>query len=58
MVNWMTFLLKNLQNEERGQGLVEYALMLVFIALVVVLAMMLIGPGIGETFTEVGSAMQ
>jgi len=54
----MTFLLKNLQNEERGQGLVEYALMLVFIALVVVLAMMLIGPGIGETFTEVGSAMQ
>lgn len=54
----MIFLLKYLQSNERGQGLVEYALLIAVIALVVVLAMMLIGPGIGGAFSEVGSVME
>ena len=54
----MIFLLRYLQSTERGQGLVEYALLIAVIALVVALAMMLLGPGIGEAFSEVGSAME
>lgn len=54
----MLSFLNSLQSGEKGQGLVEYALLLALIALVVVLAMMLMGPSIGEAFSEVGSAMQ
>jgi Flp pilus assembly pilin Flp len=54
----MLFLLKNLQMDERAQGLVEYALIIVFIAVVVILSMSLISPEIGNAFSEVGSAME
>jgi len=53
----MLSLLTILKQDERAQGLVEYALLIAVIALVVVLAMMLIGPSIGNAFSEVGSAM-
>ena len=54
----MLFLLSELKSFERGQGLVEYALLIALVALVVGLAMVLLGPSIGEAFSEVGSAMQ
>ena len=54
----MLTLLTVLNHDERAQGLVEYALLIAVIALVVVLAMMLIGPSIGNAFSEVGSAME
>jgi len=47
-----------LQLDERGQGLLEYALIILLIAAVVVLAMSSISPEIGNAFSEVGSAME
>jgi pilus assembly protein Flp/PilA len=41
--------------QEGGQGLVEYALILVFVALVVVVVLALLGPAIGSTFSNLVS---
>ena len=38
---------------ERGQGLVEYALILVFVAIIVVVILAVIGPAIGNVFSQV-----
>lgn len=54
----MLSLLTTLNYNEEAQGLVEYALLIAVIALVVVLAMMLIAPSIGNAFSEVGSVME
>lgn len=36
-----------------GQGLVEYALILVLAAVVVIVVLLLLGPAIGDFFTEI-----
>jgi pilus assembly protein Flp/PilA len=36
-----------------GQGLVEYALIIVFVALIVIVTLALIGPEIGNIFSNV-----
>jgi pilus assembly protein Flp/PilA len=38
---------------EEGQGLVEYALILVLVAIVVIVALMLIGPAVGNVFSNI-----
>lgn len=38
---------------ERAQGLVEYALILVMVALVVIIVLALMGPMIGKAFSNV-----
>ncbi len=43
--------------KERGQGLVEYALILVLVAIVVIAALMLLGPMIGNTFSKINSSL-
>lgn len=48
----------NFQKKEGGQGLVEYALIIVLIAIVVILAMNFFGPTIGNVFSDVGDALQ
>jgi pilus assembly protein Flp/PilA len=40
------------QNEE-GQGLVEYALILVLVAVVVIVVLIVLGPIIGNVFSDV-----
>ncbi len=40
-------------HREDGQGLVEYALILVLIAVVVIVILTLLGPAIGEVFSEI-----
>ena len=40
------------QNEE-GQGLVEYALILVLVAVVVVVVLIVLGPVIGDTYSDI-----
>ena len=44
--------MRNLHTE-KGQGLVEYALVLVLIAVVVAAVMSIIGPTIGNIFSQV-----
>ena len=38
---------------EEGQGLVEYALILVLVAIVVIVVLRLLGPAIGDVFSTI-----
>ena len=40
-------------HRDAGQGLVEYALLLVLVALVVLVILMVLGPQIGNTFSNI-----
>jgi pilus assembly protein Flp/PilA len=42
---------------EEGQGLVEYALILVLVAVVVIVILALLGPAIGNIFSNLVSAL-
>jgi pilus assembly protein Flp/PilA len=42
---------------EKGQGLVEYALILVLVAIVVIAALMILGPIIGNTFSTINNSL-
>jgi pilus assembly protein Flp/PilA len=43
--------------KEKGQGLVEYALILVLVAIVVIAALMILGPVIGNVFSKVNTSL-
>ncbi|GAB1469887.1 hypothetical protein MASR2M66_07640 [Chloroflexota bacterium] len=43
--------------QEKGQGLVEYALILVLVAIVVIAALMVLGPVIGNVFSKVNTSL-
>ena len=42
---------------EQGQGLLEYALLLVLIAIIVIAALALLGPQLGDAFGRVVNAI-
>jgi Flp pilus assembly pilin Flp len=44
--------------EDRGASMVEYALLIVLIAIVALLAIRLAGNQVSEAFSEVGSGLQ
>ena len=44
-------------SSEKAQGLVEYALLLVLIALFVIAVLLLLGPIIGNIFTSINSSL-
>jgi pilus assembly protein Flp/PilA len=43
--------------QEEGQGLVEYALILVLVAVVVIAILALLGPQIGSVFSSITSGL-
>ena len=43
--------------KEKGQGLVEYALILVLVAIVVIAVLILLGPMIGNAFSTINSSL-
>jgi pilus assembly protein Flp/PilA len=43
--------------KEKGQGLVEYALIIVLIAIVVIVAMNFLGPTIGNVFNNIATTL-
>lgn len=43
--------------KEKGQGLVEYALILVLVAIVVIAALMILGPIIGGVFSDINASL-
>jgi pilus assembly protein Flp/PilA len=43
--------------QEKGQGLVEYAIILVFVFLVVIVILRLIGPRVGNTFSSINNSL-
>ena len=42
---------------EKGQGLVEYAIILAFVFLVVIVVLRLLGPKVGNTFSSISNSM-
>jgi pilus assembly protein Flp/PilA len=45
------------RDSERGQGLIEYALILVLVAVVVIAVLLILGPVIGNVFTKLNSQL-
>jgi pilus assembly protein Flp/PilA len=44
-------------NRERGQGMVEYAFLFLLIALVVIAVLLIMGPTIGNVFSNMNSRL-
>lgn len=44
-------------SDHKGQGLVEYALILVLVALVVIIVLAILGPAIGNAFSNIITAI-
>ena len=44
--------------QEEGQGMVEYALLLVLVAIVVIAILLLVGPQIGNIFSRITSSLR
>ncbi len=42
---------------EAGQGMVEYALIIVFVALAVIAALMILGPSVANIYNRVGNSL-
>jgi pilus assembly protein Flp/PilA len=43
--------------EEKGQGMVEYALILVLVAVVVIAAVSIMGPLVGKVFSTINKSL-
>ena len=43
--------------KEKGQGLVEYAIILALVSIVVIAVMRLLGPKIGNTFSSINNSL-
>ncbi len=43
--------------KEKGQGLVEYALILVLVAIIVIAALMILGPLVGNVFSTINKSL-
>ena len=54
----MAKLLEQLWNDERGQDIAEYAVMLAVILVIVIGTVRLIGSNANNVFSQVGSAIQ
>jgi pilus assembly protein Flp/PilA len=50
--------MKKLIRSEKGQGLVEYALILVLVAIVVLAVLLLLGPTVGNAFSNIVANLQ
>ena len=42
---------------QRGQGLVEYALIILFVAIAIIAILVLLGPAIGNIFSQIKPAL-
>jgi pilus assembly protein Flp/PilA len=43
--------------KENGQGLVEYAIILSFVAIVVIVVVRMLGPQLGETYSSINRSL-
>jgi pilus assembly protein Flp/PilA len=49
--------LRNRRRAERGQGLVEYSLIIALVAIVVIAILVLMGPQIGQIFSTITNGL-
>jgi pilus assembly protein Flp/PilA len=57
MVNFKKFFRELSDDDEQGQGLVEYALILFLVAVVVIAILILLGPQIGSVFSAITAGL-
>lgn len=57
MIQRFTGYVLNKLKEEKGQGMVEYALIIGFVAIVVIAVLILLGPAISAKFQEIIDAL-
>jgi pilus assembly protein Flp/PilA len=43
--------------QEKGQGLIEYAIILSLVALIVIAVMWLLGPKVGDSYSSISSSI-
>lgn len=43
--------------KEKGQGLIEYAIIIVLVAILVIVVVQLLGPELGGTYSSIGSSL-
>ncbi len=48
---------EDLKDREDGQGMIEYALLAVFISIAAIAALVLIGPQVLQIFTDISNAL-
>ena len=51
-------MIQRILTREKGQGLTEYALILVLVAIVVIVVLALLGPAVGNVFSNVVAAIE
>ena len=56
-LNWTAVQLRAIKSKEDGQGMVEYALIIAFIAIVVIVALAFLGPVIRDMFFDIGDEL-
>lgn len=52
------YLISRLHRDEKGQTLVEYGLLLALIAVIVIVALLFLGPIVSQMFRNVGKNLQ
>ncbi len=57
MLSRLTALIDLVRRDEHGQGLVEYGLILVLIAIVAIVALVFIGTQLSTTLSSIGSSV-
>ena len=57
LIAYLTVTFADIKEREEGQGLVEYALILVLISVVAIAIMTLVGTSIKEVFSDVNDAL-
>jgi pilus assembly protein Flp/PilA len=58
MRQFISTLLSRLRRDEEGQTLVEYGLLLALIAIIVIVALVFLGPIVSQIFQNVGTNLQ
>jgi pilus assembly protein Flp/PilA len=57
MLQFLTALITSVKNDEEGQGLAEYALILALIAIVAIIALIFLGGQVSRILSTVGSSV-
>ena len=58
MIQMLTTYLQSLRSDERGQGLVEYALIIALVSIALIAALGVMAGGIGNVFGDINTALQ
>lgn len=58
MLTYMKALMGEYLNDKRGQGMVEYALLIALIAIVVIAALLLLGPQLANMFNNITNQLK